>query len=341
MLDRFSRITERCNLAGKGLEIGPSYSPICPKSKGFDIEIIDHIGQEELRKKYAANPGTRHLVDQIEEVDYIWKGEDYSELTGKKDYYDYIIASNLIEHTTDLIGFLNQCATLLKEDGILSLVVPDKRYCFDFFRENSSLAKVIDRHQNKDSKHSKGAIIEHISSAVALNHSIVWNKDILNEQKYSGIAFQHAKAHALEMAQKEEYVDVHEWVFTPGSFRILINDLRELGYIYLTEETFYPTDADTFEFYVSLRKVKKIDTEIPFSQEIRMKLYEFKLQEEINFFSDPWTGKIAQPDNGNEALMLEYEQLLRQYECVITSNCWKMTGPIRRVLDFVKSCFRS
>lgn len=292
-MDRFSRITEKCNLAGKGLEIGPSYNPICPKSKGFDIEIIDHCNQEELKEKYAAIPGTRHLIDRIEKVDYIWNGEDYSELTGKKDYYDYIIASNLIEHTTDLIGFLNQCSTLLKDDGIISLVVPDKRYCFDFFRENSNLARIIDRHENKTSKHSKGTIIEHISSAIALNNSIVWNQHILNEQRVDGLAFQHSKSHALDMSQVEEYVDVHEWVFTPGSFRILINDLRELGYISLVEETFYPTDEGQFEFYISLRKSKKVEPNVPFDQDLRMKLYKFKLQEEINFYSEISTSKSA------------------------------------------------
>ena len=34
-------LTARCNLRGKGLEIGPSYDPICPKRDGYDIEIID------------------------------------------------------------------------------------------------------------------------------------------------------------------------------------------------------------------------------------------------------------------------------------------------------------
>lgn len=95
------------------------------------------------------------------------------------------------------------------------------------------------------------------------------------------------------MSQVEEYVDVHEWVFTPGSFRILINDLRELGYISLVEETFYPTDEGQFEFYISLRKSKKVEPNVPFDQDLRMKLYKFKLQEEINFYSEISTSKSA------------------------------------------------
>jgi hypothetical protein len=34
-----------------GLEIGPSFAPICPKSAGYKVETIDHLSQDDLRKK--------------------------------------------------------------------------------------------------------------------------------------------------------------------------------------------------------------------------------------------------------------------------------------------------
>ncbi len=53
--DKFQKITAQCNLDGKGLEIGPSFNPICPKRKGYDIEIMDHLDADGLRKKCGEN----------------------------------------------------------------------------------------------------------------------------------------------------------------------------------------------------------------------------------------------------------------------------------------------
>lgn len=98
-LDKFWRITGQCDLSGKGLEIGPSFNPVCPKRCGYDVEILDHTDQEGLRQKYQEHTNVASSFDRIEEVDYVWNGEDYRELTGKENYYDYIIASHVIEHT--------------------------------------------------------------------------------------------------------------------------------------------------------------------------------------------------------------------------------------------------
>ena len=108
------------------------------------MHIIDHASREELLSKYE-----RHEVahDQIEEVDFVWRGESYVELTGRPGQYDWMIGSHLVEHMPDLIGFLADCDALLDDGGVLSLVIPDKRYIFDRFRPITGLARVIDAHE--------------------------------------------------------------------------------------------------------------------------------------------------------------------------------------------------
>ena len=64
--------------SGYGIEIGPSHNPIAPKKNGYKVDIIDHMSREDLIAKYkehGVNP------DNIEDVDSVWKGENYSELT--------------------------------------------------------------------------------------------------------------------------------------------------------------------------------------------------------------------------------------------------------------------
>jgi hypothetical protein len=48
--------------------------------------------------------------------------------------YSYIVASHVIEHTTDLLGFLVESEKRPRPEGVLVLTVPDKRFAFDVLR---------------------------------------------------------------------------------------------------------------------------------------------------------------------------------------------------------------
>src|SRR3954469_1220921 len=130
-MNRQAVIRSLFDTSGRGLEIGPSYSPIVAKRDGFDIEIVDHASAEELRAKYAQEPNVD--ASCIEEVDYVWEGRPLTEVTGARGRYDYVVASHVIEHTPDMLGFLEECDGMLKPTGVLVLAVPDKRRCFDTF----------------------------------------------------------------------------------------------------------------------------------------------------------------------------------------------------------------
>ena len=53
-----------------------------------------------------------------------------------------------------------------------------------------------------------------------------------------------------EEVERGVYHDLHNWVFVPHSFRVLVNDLYALGYTRLREVAFHPTEG--YEFYVAL-----------------------------------------------------------------------------------------
>jgi hypothetical protein len=52
------------------LEVGPSFSPIAPKSEGWDCFVLDHASQSELREKYSS---VAVPVEDIEAVDFVWQ----------------------------------------------------------------------------------------------------------------------------------------------------------------------------------------------------------------------------------------------------------------------------
>ena len=238
------------NREGIGLEIGPSHNPIAPRAAGYNVEIVDHLTKEGLREKYAD-----HGVDinKIEDVDYVWNGQPITELIGKKEYYDFILASHVIEHIPNLLFFLKECESLLKRGGVLSLVISDKRYCFDYFNPISGTGEILDAWLDSRTRPSPGQVFNHIANASKKEGSIAWDKDTVGNINLvhtfldAKNLFHHAKANP-------DYIDVHCWRFTPASFRLLINDLRELGLISLEVLLEYPTSG--CEFYISLGQRK-------------------------------------------------------------------------------------
>ena len=245
-MNRNEKVLKFINKNGYGIEIGPSHNPIAPKKEGYNVHIIDHMDRRDLISKYNDHPVN---LDNIEDVDFVWDGESYDDLTGNSKYYDWIIASHVIEHTPDLIGFLNDCDSILKNDGVLSLVVPDKRFCFDYHRPITGISKIIDSYFQKNKIHTPGAVAEYFLNVVSKDGNIAW--DSLSNGKYNFIHdLNDAQHYIAKVAEEKKYVDVHSWVFVPNSFRLIIQDLYRLGFIKFKEVVFFPTDG--CEFYITL-----------------------------------------------------------------------------------------
>ncbi len=226
---------------GNGLEIGPSYDPIAPKREGFNVKVMDHASQQELQEKYKSEGVD---VNNIEFVDYVWRGESYKELVGN-ERFDWIIASHVIEHVPDLVQFINSCSEVLKDDGVLSLAVPDARYCFDQFRPPSGLSNVIDTHLSGATRHSAGTILEAELNASTRDGRVAWGSGHKGENKF--LCSPEVAVDKFKRAQSsEDYVDAHKWCFTPSSFRLILSDLKMLGLTEMREVSFFGTEGCEF-----------------------------------------------------------------------------------------------
>jgi glycosyltransferase involved in cell wall biosynthesis/SAM-dependent methyltransferase len=248
-LTRNEKVLFECNLQGSGLEIGASYSPVAPKSAGYKVDILDHADAATLKNKYS----TQNVnISNIEEVDYVWSGEPLQELTGKTSYYDWIVASHVIEHTPDLIAFLQQCEIMLKPGGRLCLAIPDHRYCFDVFRPANTPGDVIQAFLEKRRRHSPGAVWDHFSMITKKGKTVSWYRGHPGEYELIHPDLRDARTMFERAQETEEYIDVHNWRFTPSSFKLIVNNIRELKYTSLFIESFFDTVGS--EFIVHLEK---------------------------------------------------------------------------------------
>jgi hypothetical protein len=232
-----------------GLEIGPGFNPLLPKREGFRVETLDHTDRTGLVAKYRNAPGVD--IDRIEEVDHVCGDGDVLRTVNRPGRYAWIVASHVIEHTTDLVGFLKDCETLLEDEGVLALAIPDKRYSFDALRPLTSTGDVLQAHLERRRRHPPGRVFDEVASNVLREGALAWAP-----QSDGPLAFFRSLPEAKELFDmacgSDTFLDIHAWQFTPSSFRLVLQDLHAIGWLRLREAQFFGDRGG--EFMVSLSR---------------------------------------------------------------------------------------
>lgn len=256
---RRARILELTELEhGPGLEIAPLHSPIALKSE-YDVSYVDIVPTEELLEHYGHDDAVPD--DAIVEVDFPLTGPDgvirpLSEVARSKSPFAWVIASHVIEHVPDLVGWLDDIATLLRDDGALVLAIPDMRFSFDAARPQTTVGQMLEAHERGDVVPSVRAVYDHFRSAVTLTLGEAWEAgvrpaDAVRIHELDNVMVQ------VEMARRGEYVDSHVWTFRPSTFIDQVNELGRLGLCELVVETVRNTRPGQLEFYAVLRRLPR------------------------------------------------------------------------------------
>ncbi|WP_211864561.1 methyltransferase domain-containing protein [Neoroseomonas soli] len=234
-MDFRSYIRNAVGTSQRGIEIGASYSPILPKAEGYRTRIIDHTDADGLRRKYSAMGVD---VSRVEEVDAIDDGGEFGELDDSGEGFDFIVASHVFEHLPDPIHFLQRCERALKPDGRLFLLVPDRRFCFDYLRPTSTAGQMLNSYLAKQRTHTPAALFDHHAYNALRDGVHVWAESEGGTFAFGGTA---RAGYDIAARRQEEYLDAHAWVFTPSTFRLIAEDLRSLGLIGMGEQFFHPS----------------------------------------------------------------------------------------------------
>lgn len=248
-MNRKEKLLTLFDTAGMGLEIGPSFNPLLPKADGYHVEIVDCLSAMDLQKKYNGTPGVDLL--KIEEVDYVCDGVSILAAVNKPNRYDFIIASHVLEHLPDPLGFFMDCERLLKDSGVLVLAVPDKRCTFDCLRPRSTTGQFLQAHMEKRKRHTPGAVFDEIAYNCHREGAIAWAQEDRGALSFFS-TLEKAKDVFEELQHHEPINDIHAWQFTPSSFRLILSDLAEIGATGFKEKSFHDTMGG--EFFVVLSK---------------------------------------------------------------------------------------
>jgi SAM-dependent methyltransferase len=222
---------------------------VVTKASSARVETADYIDQAGLVEKYKNDSNID--VSKIETVDYVLQDKSLLEAIPYRNHYDYIIASHVIEHIPDLLRFLHSCDALLSDSGVLALVVPDRRYCFDLFRPSATAGAILQAYREKRSRHTAGTLFDQVAYASRRGPWIAWT-----DSHWEPVSFVHTLSEAAAFFANHDptelYADCHAWQFTPSSFRLIMRDLADIGYLNLRECAFHDTCG--CEFFIGLAR---------------------------------------------------------------------------------------
>ncbi len=254
--ERTARLRSGLDLAcGVGLEIGPLYAPVVLKSEA-NVVYVDIKDAEGLREYYLTHPGTP--VEDIVEVDYALIRGDRSlslkEATSPSQPFHWAIASHVIEHVPDVIGWLRDVASVLIDGGKLSLAIPDRRFGFDAGRPPTTVGEMLEAHHQRYDQPSVRAVFDHYYGVTKTEAATMWGSGRPPDRDER--IFDLDMAHQMyRRALAGEYMDCHVWLFTPRSFVRQLEILIHLGLCDFVVADIHPTARNDLEFFVTLERL--------------------------------------------------------------------------------------
>ncbi len=340
-LGRREKILSGLNLSGlDGVEIGPLAWPLVRKHEG-NVIYVDFADAEFLKNKYR-DSGTVPL-EQIVEVDAIWGANTLQQAIGERSV-DYIIASHVIEHVPDLLGWLSELSAILKPDGQIRLAIPDRRFSFDYLRRETSLADILSAYLVKARVPQPVQIFDFVLNYVDVDKNAAWEDSFDPELLQRKNTFEDARPLA-EKSLQGEYIDVHCWVFTPRTFAQLFAELANQRLIDMECTSFFDTAPGEYEFFVTLKKsndqkeiveswemvrssLKNVTVDTP-----QLHMQKKQPQQEI----DMLLHTIASQKKELELRKLEAKILETRISDIFSSRSWRITKPLRAMANIVKA----
>ena len=301
-MDRVRTLLQGLDIATtRGLEIGALHNPILRRPHA-DVLYVDHVDTAALREKYGRDP---HVdPGRIVDVDIVWSGGSLREACGERRF-DYVVASHVIEHIPDVIGWLAQLKSVLHPSGTVRLIVPDRRYCFDYRRETSTAADMILAARAGAVIPGPRQILDFMLNVAPLDVAAAWSGEAVDEPLPQRQQYDVAVATMEQTLSQGNYFDVHCWVFTPVGFARLMRQLAAYGLLGFACTCCTATEAGSLDFFVHLMAT-----------------------DDTRLIADTWEWAVQQhaPERqGNDVSA----GLREEIAALRRSRSWRLTAPLR------------
>ncbi len=336
-MDRIAEITRYIEKSMYGIEVGPFFAPITPKKKGYRCLSLDYIDGNALRAQAKVDPNIpAEKVDDIEDVDLIGTSTEIESLIagrGEFGQFDYVVSSHNFEHLPNPIKFLAGCARVLKPGGYVSMAIPDKRACFDYFRPHTTTTGFLAAHFEDRRQPIPAQVYEQETLRAVyrrgdkVTDGFSVDEDPSNIQGVRDLETCFRRWTGQVANGPGGYIDTHCWALTPSSLRLILEDLRFLGLSSFEVIDVSPINGN--EFYVHLRNAAPVS---PFSN---VSAFYDRRQGLLHDIQNELTGGKAGANGADELTALR-----ATIASMKNSRSWRITAPLRAITRLIKASGR-
>ncbi|WP_277187173.1 methyltransferase domain-containing protein [Caballeronia sp. BR00000012568055] len=262
-MDRRDVILKYITKAHLGIEIGPYLWPLTPKRDGYNCLVMDVFDTDALKALATRNGySAEQQQAQLEAVDLVGSSTHIDEVVAEHHRlgsFDYIVSSHNFEHLPNPIRFLQGCARVLRPGGLISMAMPDRRACYDYFRSLTPLSEWLEAYFEGRRQPSLAQVFDNKWMRCTYDHHGEPYGSFFRGAPPTGITvganLQKDFDEWLEgnKLQDRDYEDAHCSVFTPASFELLIRDASYLGLIPF--EIVEISESPGVDFFAHLRAV--------------------------------------------------------------------------------------
>lgn len=249
---RSKKIVGPMYIKGDGIEYGPLNRMILEKRRFPKVKYVDFAPREALVEKYKADPNVD--VAKIPEIDIVTAGRPITEFVGSQDL-DFVIASHVMEHVPDMIGWLETNLSILKPGGHIGIAFPDRRYCFDIAKNKTLFSELVAAYLEKRTQPDFTQICDHVFNTARMVPAEAWS----GATDASNAPTIHSKEFALkalrEIVKSSDYYDTHCWKFSDDELYRTLLDIRDVVKLPFEIVNFLPAEKNSVEFFITLEKV--------------------------------------------------------------------------------------
>lgn len=134
---------------GKGLEVG---AMDCPYQFPTDckVDYADIYDDKKLEKILNKIPGNRFYKNKIVNPKYILKPNKYEFDEIFDSEYDFVFSSHSLEHSPNPVNSLVEQIRIIKPNGIVYCIIPNKNYTYDRLRRTTDSKVLIEKYESKN-----------------------------------------------------------------------------------------------------------------------------------------------------------------------------------------------
>ncbi len=144
------------HLVGSGIEVGPGQHPFGIPLPGVDVQYLDRWSAQESAELFPQLAAQGPFVEPDVVADF-----NTDRLASIPDAsQDFVIASHILEHLAEPIGFLSEIHRVLKHGGVVLILLPDRHHTRDRDRTPTPLSHLVDEFESHTEEVSESHLVE-------------------------------------------------------------------------------------------------------------------------------------------------------------------------------------